>query len=72
MVKIVSVLLPMFTSENGVEKNIFARQLSYTPYIAHYQYLFVRNHNALIICEKTCFTGPIFAPISRMILIYKL
>jgi len=38
MVKIVSVLLPIFTSENGVEKKIFARQLSSPPCVAHYQH----------------------------------
>jgi len=61
LVKIVLVLLPLFTSENGVEKNIFARQLSSPPYIAHYQYPFVKNHNALILCEKTYFTRSCFA-----------
>jgi len=70
MVKIVSVLLPIFTSENGVGKMIFARQLSSAPYIAHYQYSFVRNHNALILCEKICFTGPFLAPDTCIILIY--
>jgi len=70
VVKIVLVLFSMFTSENGVEKMIFARQLSSTPYIAHYQYSFVRNHNALILCEKICFTGPFLAPYTCIILIY--
>ena len=71
MVKIVSVLLQMFTSENGVGKMIFVRQLSSPPYITHYQYLFVRNHNVLILCEKTCFTGPFLAPYVCMSLIYR-
>ena len=69
MVKIVSVLPPMFTSENGVGKMIFARQLSSPPYIAHYQYPFERNHNALILCEKTCFTGPFLTSHTCIILI---
>jgi hypothetical protein len=69
MVKIVSVLLPMFTSENEVGKIILARQLSSPLCIAHYQYPFERNHNALIICKKTCFSCPILLPCTRMSLI---
>ena len=49
MVKIVSVLFSMFTSENEVEKIILTRQLSVPPCIAHYQGTFERNHNALIL-----------------------
>lgn len=71
MVKIVSVLLSMFTSENEVGKRILACQLSVPPCIAHYQYPFVRNHNALILCEKTCFSCPILVSCARMCLIYR-
>jgi len=70
MVKIVSVSLPLFTSENEVGKRILACQLSVPPCIAHYQHRFGRNHNTLILCEKTCFTGPILVPCERMGLIY--
>ena len=57
MVKIVSVLLSMFTSENVVEKRILARQLSSPPCIAHYQGEFERNHNALILTEDMLFVS---------------
>jgi hypothetical protein len=70
MVKIVSVLLSMFTSENEVEKRILARQLSVPPCIAHYQAPFERNHNTLILCEKTCFSCPILVSCACMSLIY--
>ncbi len=71
MVKIVSILLSMFTSENEVEKRILARQLSVPPYISHYQAPFERNHNTLILCEKTCFSCPILGPCTCMSLIYR-
>jgi len=71
MVKIVSVLLSMFTFENEVGKRILACQLSVPPCIAHYQHPFERNHNTLILCEKTCFSCPILVPCERMYLIYR-
>ena len=69
VVKIVSLLLPTFTSENVVGKRILARQLSVPLCIAHYQHPFERNHNTLILCEKTCFSCPILVPCARMDLI---